>query len=86
MMKAVNERLFNDFVLNKHLNLLVEEWKKYVCKKSLVPHNFTKFSFDFSKITCIKKITSNTELTKIKKILGIQPQDQQMINYWIPSL
>lgn len=28
------------------------------------------------------KITSNQELIKMKKILGIQQQDQALVNYW----
>lgn len=28
VMKAINERLFDDYVLNKHVDLLVEEWNK----------------------------------------------------------
>lgn len=28
VIKAVDEKLFNDFVLYKHLKVLVEEWKK----------------------------------------------------------
>lgn len=35
IVKAVNERLFNEFVLNKHLKLLVEEWKKYTTPDSI---------------------------------------------------
>ena len=35
---------------------------------------------------CIKKIKSNQEQAKIKKILGIQPQDQLLVNYWTKVL
>lgn len=35
-----------------------------------------------SKVSCLVKITSNQELMKMKKILGIQPQDQALVNYW----
>lgn len=30
ILKAIDEKLFNDNVLGKHIRVLVEEWKKYV--------------------------------------------------------
>ncbi|KAG4073473.1 hypothetical protein HA402_000697 [Bradysia odoriphaga] len=62
VIKAVDEKLFTDFVLYKHLKVLVEEWK--------------------NKILCAKKVTSNQDLAKLKKILGIQQHDQMLVNYW----
>ncbi|KFB37601.1 AGAP007579-PA-like protein [Anopheles sinensis] len=66
IMKAMDEELFNDEALDKHLRLLIEEWK--------------------NKVVCIRKVSSNQDVVKIKKILGIQPQDQVLINYWYNHL
>lgn len=32
------------------------------------------------------KIHSHNELIKLRKILGIQPQDQALVNYWATGL
>lgn len=95
IVKAVNERLFNEYVLNKHLRLLVEETKKYVrlylitpisaCSKS--HQSFVRlFSRARSKVSCLVKITSNSEIVKMKKILGFQAQDQALVTYWTQGL
>jgi len=47
VIKAVDEKLFTDFVLCKHLKVLIEEWK--------------------NKILCVKKVSSNQDLVKLKK-------------------
>jgi folliculin len=39
-----------------------------------------------SKIQCIQKLTSNQDINKLKKILGIQVQDDEMVDYWINNL
>ncbi|XP_049287637.1 folliculin [Anopheles funestus] len=66
IMKAVDEELFNDHALDKHLRVIVEEWK--------------------NKVVCIRKVSSNQDVVKIKKIMGVQPQDQVLINYWYNHL
>ncbi|XP_053665489.1 folliculin [Anopheles marshallii] len=66
IVKAIDEELFNDQALDKHLRVLVEEWK--------------------NKVVCIRKVSSNQDVAKIKKIMGIQPQDQVLINYWYNHL
>ncbi|XP_065093014.1 folliculin [Ochlerotatus camptorhynchus] len=62
ILKAVDEELFTDLVLDKHLRALIEEWK--------------------NKVVCIRKMSSNQDVAKVKKIMGIQQQDQVLINYW----
>ncbi|XP_055621573.1 folliculin isoform X2 [Toxorhynchites rutilus septentrionalis] len=64
--KAVDEELFTDLVLDKHLRALIEEWK--------------------NKVVCIRKMSSNQDVAKIKRIMGIQPQDQTLITYWYSHL
>ncbi|XP_052896199.1 uncharacterized protein LOC128303316 isoform X3 [Anopheles moucheti] len=66
IVKAIDEELFNDHALDKHLRVLVEEWK--------------------NKVVCIRKVSSNQDVAKIKKIMGVQPQDQVLINYWYNHL
>uniref|UniRef100_A0A2M4BLS8 Folliculin n=1 Tax=Anopheles marajoara TaxID=58244 RepID=A0A2M4BLS8_9DIPT len=66
IIKAIDEELFNDHALDKHLRVLVEEWK--------------------NKVVCIRKVSSNQDVAKIKKIMGVQPQDQVLINYWYNHL
>ncbi|XP_062533234.1 folliculin-like [Armigeres subalbatus] len=62
ILKAVDEELFTDLVLDKHLRAMIEEWK--------------------NKVVCIRKMSSNQDVAKMKKILGIQHQDQVLVNYW----
>ncbi|XP_053683060.1 folliculin [Sabethes cyaneus] len=66
ILKAVDETLFTDLVLDKHLQALIEEWK--------------------NKVVCIRKMSSNQDVAKIKKIMGIQSQDQVLITYWYSHL
>ncbi|EAA04758.3 AGAP007579-PA [Anopheles gambiae str. PEST] len=66
IIKAIDEELFNDHALDKHLRVLVEEWK--------------------NKVVCIRKVSSNQDVAKIKKIMGVQQQDQVLINYWYNHL
>lgn len=35
-----------------------------------------------NKVVCIRKMSSNQDVAKVKKIMGIQQQDQVLINYW----
>ncbi|XP_037934018.1 folliculin-like [Teleopsis dalmanni] len=39
-----------------------------------------------NKIICLNRAKSTTGQTKLKKVLGIQPQDQPLINYWSAHL
>lgn len=57
--------------------ILAQQYLKYK-----ISDWFICLLFVFSKVTCMKKISSNQELTKIRKILGVQQQDQPLINYW----
>ncbi|XP_055535764.1 folliculin [Wyeomyia smithii] len=66
IMKAVDEELFTDLVLDKHMRALIEEWK--------------------NKVVCIRKMSSNQDVSKIKKIMDIQQQDQVLITYWYSHL
>ncbi|XP_058461504.1 folliculin [Malaya genurostris] len=66
IIKAMDEELFTDSVLDKHLRALIEEWK--------------------NKVVCIRKMSSNQDVAKIKKIMGIQQQDQVLITYWYSHL
>ncbi|KXJ71555.1 hypothetical protein RP20_CCG020276 [Aedes albopictus] len=66
IINAVDEKLFTDLVLDKHLRALIEEWK--------------------NKVVCIRKMSSNQDVAKMKKILGIQQHDQVLLNYWLSHL
>lgn len=39
-----------------------------------------------SNVMCLQKISSTQDLIKMKKILGVQPQDQALIAYWSIAL
>lgn len=62
VIRAVDEPLFNDTVLEKQLKVLVQEWK--------------------NKITCINQVQSSSDQAKLKRILGIQPHDTKVVEYW----
>lgn len=64
--KSIDETLLTDFVLQKQIRVLVEEWK--------------------NKVMCLRTISSNQDLHKVKKVLGVQPNDQLLINYWSSAL
>ncbi|XP_055603266.1 folliculin isoform X2 [Uranotaenia lowii] len=66
ILKAIDEELFTDLVLDKHLRALIEEWK--------------------NKVVCIRKMHSNQDVARIKKIMDIQQQDQVLITYWYSHL
>ncbi|XP_055322190.1 folliculin isoform X2 [Sitodiplosis mosellana] len=38
-----------------------------------------------NKVACLQTISSNADLVKVKKVMGVQPQDQALINYWSSS-
>lgn len=44
------------------------------------------FPLFHSKVVCIRKVSSNQDVAKIKKIMGVQQQDQVLINYWYNHL
>lgn len=37
-------------------------------------------------MVCLRKMSSNQDVAKIKKIMGIQPQDSPLITYWYSHL
>lgn len=39
-----------------------------------------------NKVVCLRKMSSNQDVAKIKKIMGIQQQDQVLITYWYSHL
>lgn len=39
-----------------------------------------------NKVICLNRARSSSGLTKLKKVLGVQSQDQPIINYWSPHL
>lgn len=39
-----------------------------------------------SNVLCLQNISSTQDLSKMKKILGVQPQDQALITYWSTAL
>lgn len=49
---------------------------------------YTTFNlqFLFSKVLCLRTISSNQDALKVKKVLGVQPHDHQLITYWNSSL
>lgn len=44
IIKAVDEKAFTEFILNKQLKLLVEEWKKYL-------HHFPHIKIEIVNLT-----------------------------------
>lgn len=93
ILKAIDEKLLTDVVLLKQIRALVEEWKKYVvedyrvrmkfvCKHWLVLVLFLLSLSNHSKVTCLQTISSNQDLAKVKKVLGVQAHDQTLITYW----
>ncbi|EDW40418.1 GL25234 [Drosophila persimilis] len=66
LLKAVEEKIFTELVLNKQTKVLIEEWK--------------------NKATCLNHAKSTSVQAKLKKVLGVQPQDQPLINYWSTHL
>lgn len=39
-----------------------------------------------SKAICLKQIQNSQDMGKMKKVLGVQPQDLQLVQYWIANL
>lgn len=39
-----------------------------------------------SKVTCLNHAKSTSVQGKLKKVLGVQPHDQPLINYWSTHL
>ncbi|XP_023033169.1 folliculin isoform X1 [Drosophila willistoni] len=66
LLKAVEEKIFTELVLNKQTKVLIEEWK--------------------NKVICLNHAKSSSVQLKLKKVLGVQPQDQPLINYWSTHL
>lgn len=87
LLKAVNETRFTELVLNRHTKVLVEEWKKSV--KELYYYSKITLLYIFlffSKVICLNHAKSTNGQNKLKRVLGVQPQDQALINYWSAHL
>lgn len=85
LLKAVDETRFTELVLNRHTKVLLEEWKKYV--NILLASLCTLIHFlSFSKVICLNHAKSTNGQNKLKRVLGVQPQDQPLINYWSAHL
>lgn len=89
VLKSIDEKLLTDLVLLKQIRVLVEEWKKYESMHSNhFIHISTSFKINFvffffcSKVACLQTISSNQDVAKVKKVLGIQAHDQPLITYW----
>lgn len=84
--KAVEEKTFTELVLNKQTKVLIEEWKKLVLKFVPLYHHIESNYFCCSKVICLNHAKSGSVQGKLKKVLGVQPQDQPLINYWSTHL
>lgn len=80
--KAVDEKRFTPLVLNKQTKVLIEEWKKYVLLLLAKALYLFFHYFPCSKIICLNRAKTSNGQAKLRKVLGVQPQDQPLINYW----
>lgn len=49
-------------------------------------HQIASNYFCCSKVICLNHAKSGSVQGKLKKVLGVQPQDQPLINYWSTHL